>query len=521
MSRTRSNLLSKVEKENYQNKIQLNFKDELRSFEKISPLPEFTTEFFDQPLDMQIALVERALDQIGLGIDLEGFPDPGEVGLRLLSEADIPKATDLETGLEIEAADTEQAHALSVKFDDEGWVSEIEFTPERQALHNKIVAQSVLGQPEMKKHSGYSSLTEWAKKHGVSEEKSKEYGIFHRGEDVFIPAKSSQGNPIYQDGVGSLLGADHPITLRLANGDLSSLSESDKVEIRQAALKARNGEDPKALFLMGGPAAGKTSGLEQRADLKPEHSVTLNPDDVKDRLPEFKKMVEAGEAGAASLVHRESSRLAGEIKALSTELGLNLVVDGTGNHNVDSFNNELDNIVTRGYKADLLAVDVPTDMAVVRAASRAAESGRWVPEAVIRKTHVSVANNLTTFIHDPRFEQASVFDNSGSKAVEIATASRGNVDVVRGDLYNRLEEKALESPKRAPRPPLPDPPKSGIPIGVDPKDWITHPVSDWTQYLGETLPFVRDKLNSPVEVITGREKKEIKDMLKNITAQLN
>lgn len=456
---------------------------------RIEPLPVFNEDFFDQPFSEQVLEVEAALDAVGLGIESVGPPPPGKIGQRFLDQGNENPPIDLRTGQRIIVEDTEQANALWVTYDSEGYVDDVGYKIERRQLHMEIIGRALVGHEEREEEAGWDSLEAWAKAQGISLEEAERRGARHFGKTVSWPLLDQDGNPVYKNGIGSLLGAKHPITEKLLIKGAMSLTPEDKEEIRQAASSARGGQEPTALFMMGGMGAGKTSGLNQRPDLQPEHAVILGPDDIKSEIPEFQEMLAARESGAASLVHRESSRITAELKSLAVETGLNLVMDGTGNWNVESFGQELDGVIHEGYRANLLAVDIPTDLALVRAVERASKTGRWAQEPIIRRTHGSVAENISVYLSDARFEQTILFDNSGQEAVEIARASKGKVTVKSQELLDRVFAKKDESTTRevvSPRP-------GKIPVKIftpmtPPDKWIQYPLSDWTKYLGEKPP---------------------------------
>jgi predicted ABC-type ATPase len=290
----------------------------------------------------------------------------------------------------------------------------MQYTPERTKLHDKIMGEMIAG---------------------VNHEKTAD------------KKKNPSGKIIMEGGLSELLGEDDPLTQKVLREGLSSLTPEEKDKIRKAADAQRNGEPPNALFMAGGPASGKTSALKQAPELKPDAAVSINSDDVKVLFPEFQAQLEAGEKGGASSVHEESSDVAKKLVAETMDLGLNLVMDGTGNSKPGKFMSKLNEMHDSGYEVDVLAVTIPTDDAVVRAMYRARESGRWVPEPEIRKSHKLVSENMKEVLKAPQVRSVTVYDNGGGKddpAILIGKGEKGSFSIANQSLYDEFLAKADE-----------------------------------------------------------------------------
>jgi predicted ABC-type ATPase len=177
--------------------------------------------------------------------------------------------------------------------------------------------------------------------------------------------------------VESLLGKDDPVTKKLAGG--GRLNDEEKAKVRYAAEAQRGGEAPDALFMAGGPASGKSTVLENNPDLMPAHSVHVDPDRIKLGIPEYQELRAAGDHYAATAVHQESGDVAARLAWEADDLGLNAVLDGTGNSDPGEFVRELERKRAKGYDVSVLYATTSTDEAVRRAVERADETGRYVP----------------------------------------------------------------------------------------------------------------------------------------------
>lgn len=158
--------------------------------------------------------------------------------------------------------------------------------------------------------------------------------------------------------------------------------------------------------------SGKTTALDASPEMHLPHSFTVNPDDIKEQLPEYGDMVKAKDKYAASAVHEESSYLGKLLQELARDLDLNVVIDGTGNSGDPSkFAGKFQQMHDSGYEVSALYVNVPTDVALVRAMTRAAGSGRWVPEPEIRTQHRNVSRNFDEVLKLDFVKSLKLFDS--------------------------------------------------------------------------------------------------------------
>ena len=281
---------------------------------------------------------------------------------------------------------------------------------------------------------------------------SKIMGEFIAGIDHEESAK--QGKPVFRKGgLAELLGEDNPITLKVAREGVDSLTPEERTTIRKAAAEQRDGPKPAALFMAGGPASGKTSALRVSPELKPTAAVDINADDVKALFPEFAAQVAAGERAAASTVHEESSDVSKALIAEAADLGLNVVMDGTGNSSPGKFARKLREMADDGYVIDVLGVTIPTDDAVVRGYDRAMKTGRWVPEPEIRKSHAMVSANMPEVMEADWVRSVTLYDNSGGADDPpqlIGKGEAGQFAVADQALLDQFLEKAKDLPADLP-----------------------------------------------------------------------
>jgi Zeta toxin len=188
-------------------------------------------------------------------------------------------------------------------------------------------------------------------------------------------------------------------------------------------------EHPETLFMAGGSGAGKSSVLgKQKTDGSgvfeggvlediPANAVYINPDDIKELIPEYDAMVKLKDPGAASFVHEESSDISKKLLATAEARGYNVVLDGTGDSGVGKFYDKVARAESLGRGTRVVMVDIPTTTAIERAMERAKKSGRMVPESEIRLVHKNVAANFIQWRE--KVADWELWDNSGEHNPKI------------------------------------------------------------------------------------------------------
>lgn len=200
----------------------------------------------------------------------------------------------------------------------------------------------------------------------------------------------------------------------------------------------------RALFMAGGAASGKSSALKTNADMVPDGAVMIDPDAIKGMLPEYREMVESRDRYAAFGAHEESGDIAKRLHAEAMAQGLDLVVDGTGNSGPGKFVAKIERVLGAGYDTDVLYVTVPTEVAVERAMLRAARSGRYVPERVIRDAHAAVSRNALDVLRIEGLGNVTVVDNRGSGPQAIYRRQGGRLLTMDRGLYDEFIAKGHE-----------------------------------------------------------------------------
>lgn len=232
-------------------------------------------------------------------------------------------------------------------------------------------------------------------------------------------------------------------------------------------------EEPHVLVVAGGPASGKSTLLRDQPGVLPEDAVHIDADQVKagvegqhNGIPEYRDMLDAGDLYAAKGVHDESGDIAKKVLDQAMAKRTNIVLDTTGDREPGQFAADLQQLIDRGYKVDVLYVHLPTDIAVDRNIKRAVTEHRYVPTPVVRDYHRAAAVNFRDEIqHMPGLASVRVYDqrhglvaereegqmvpkHAGAYAEWVAKADEPKQDLERGqDVEESADQEHAPVPK--------------------------------------------------------------------------
>lgn len=168
----------------------------------------------------------------------------------------------------------------------------------------------------------------------------------------------------------------------------------------------------RAIFTAGGPASGKSKMIEAGHVNLPADPVHLNPDVVREMLPEYRALIAAGHPRAAQLTHEEASH----ITKLATKIALgrqhHILVDTVGDSEAGKFAKKIRDAQRAGYTASVHYATLPTSEALKRAKKRGARTGRRVPEQYLRDAHAGASKRFADVLAI-KGVHVQVFDNTG------------------------------------------------------------------------------------------------------------
>ena len=201
------------------------------------------------------------------------------------------------------------------------------------------------------------------------------------------------------------------------------------------------GAQPTLYLIGGGSASGKGTLLKllKNTQVIPEGSVLeIDPDALKDKLPEYLRIIEKGDSRAAAVVHEESKQLAEKIFHEALERRLNIVLNRTM-CNRDAGVRLIEEAKAAGYKVWLFGVTVDVRIAVGRAAKRAHETNRYVSIDTIIATHKGFSQAFP--VYAKHVDRAELRNNEGEPEHPIAVAEGDRIEVLDQDAYDEFLSK--------------------------------------------------------------------------------
>ena len=177
----------------------------------------------------------------------------------------------------------------------------------------------------------------------------------------------------------------------------------------------RAGARPWLVHTAGAMGAGKSHALRclaARGAFPLRAFVCVDPDEVKGALPEAAAFAAQDRASAGSRLHKESLLVADVVTRAAMAQGRNVLVDGSM-RNALWYAAEWDRLraAQPRYRLAVLLVTAQPQRVHARAARRAAQTGREIPEDVIED---SIARAPRTFaLLQPLADFAAVVDNDG------------------------------------------------------------------------------------------------------------
>jgi len=242
-----------------------------------------------------------------------------------------------------------------------------------------------------------------------------------------------------------LFGASH-------DGDIWTEDRADiQDEIIESFYSAAADVPCEGLAIIAGglPGAGKTTVLDQQADIDRANYLTINPDDFKDELARRRLIPEIeglSPMEASALAHEESSYIARQLALQAMAAGKNIIWDVTMSSEASTAR-RLNELRATGYqRVDGIFVEIPIGTSLARAEARHRRGheqylagvglgGRYPPPDMIQSKadpEYGSANRRTFENLKGQFDHWKVFDNSvddtSAVLVEEGRGSRANLD---------------------------------------------------------------------------------------------
>lgn len=208
------------------------------------------------------------------------------------------------------------------------------------------------------------------------------------------------------------------------------------------------GRKPRVTFMGGGGASGKgwvRDILEKQGKISTENRVALDPDEIKNSIPEYQRIIDKGDSRAARMVHYESADIGQRIQDRAVERGLDVVNDVTlGNPHYAK--ESLRQFKDADYDVHLVGVTADPVDAVKRNFDRAQETGRYVPVDVQLEAHKGFSQGFLEYLD--MVNSAELWDTNGPEPRLIAEKKPGSdeLTVYDDEAWEAFKKKASLDP---------------------------------------------------------------------------
>jgi hypothetical protein len=184
-------------------------------------------------------------------------------------------------------------------------------------------------------------------------------------------------------------------------------------------------DEPVVFMTGGGPASGKTFGLLRNPNThipNASQAVHTDPDGAKEWIPEYRTNNKSDDKSVAARVHEESSDMAKGAIAEGLRQRKHVVYDSTGDSGIEKLSAKVQQLRDLGAKkviAHYATVDV--EEAIKRSDKRAQQTGRFVPHAIIRKTHADVSSTLVAAIERGIYDSVDLWDTQQDSPTHVVS----------------------------------------------------------------------------------------------------
>jgi len=214
--------------------------------------------------------------------------------------------------------------------------------------------------------------------------------------------------------------------------------------IRQIVDKKDYSQSNKVFMLGGAPANGKSSFLKSVYCPYPATALRIDPDQIKEKLPEYSFMLNNKEPLAAAIVHEESSWISKKIKNAAMARGIDLILDGVADDTIQKRKGVFEELKEHNYYVRVDYVSLDSTLSLQIAKKRAIETGREVPESYVKAMNRAIAQLVPEIIENECFDEFYLWDtNDHLKPVLILQKENGKLQVENPQLFENFIKKGL------------------------------------------------------------------------------
>lgn len=198
-----------------------------------------------------------------------------------------------------------------------------------------------------------------------------------------------------------------------SNGEYSEDRKRLQEEIMRMFISDR-GINPEvkgleAILMCGGSGAGKSRVIEKI--IGTNGYVLVDPDKIKELLPEYARAKKQKKPEAADIVHEESSDIALLLLKTCIKNEKPFIYDGTMKDTMKYFK-IIEDLKSKDYTIQIVVVDAEVDIAYDRTKVRYTESGRLVERELVEKSNHLVSTAFQALCD--KVNMYTVFENNSN-----------------------------------------------------------------------------------------------------------
>lgn len=184
-------------------------------------------------------------------------------------------------------------------------------------------------------------------------------------------------------------------------------------------------KNPTVTVLGGAPGVGKSTTVKNEG-IGGENTVLINPDDIRNDLPEYAPDATGRRPALTAFTHEEASDISAKMIKRAAKESKNAVLDGTGDSSIEKLGGKVAVLRSKGARVEAVYVTTSVEVAQMRADARSnnpasSSFGRVVPPTAMREMHKAVSRVFPEAIRQGLFDRARLFDSTaGHKLVASA-----------------------------------------------------------------------------------------------------
>ena len=179
---------------------------------------------------------------------------------------------------------------------------------------------------------------------------------------------------------------------------------------------------PKALLVIGAPGSGRSALMNTL-----ENFVIINPDRIKEKLPEYQEATKKRAKNAALIVHAESSLIAKQIQVHAVSQRMNLAIELTGD-NPEAIKTAMQSLKKHGYEVGVALCHCPAKDHLRRTISMSEITGRWLSEDFIQQSNRQALDTFKQIRHE--CDRFRVIDTQNPQAPQVVWEKRPEQEIV-------------------------------------------------------------------------------------------